>query len=118
MTSEIETRVEPGPDGTDEVVVRGEIDLAAAGRFREILREAAARYRPLVVNLTDLEYLDSAGVAVLFDQARRSPLEVVVGPGCLVAPVIAVARLAEVATVRVRQPDAGFGDGSPAIGDR
>lgn len=105
MAGEIETRVETGPDGTDEVVITGEVDLATAGRFREILRQAAERYRPLIVNLTDLEYLDSAGVAVLFDHARRSPLEVIVGPGCLVAPVIAVARLAEVATVRVRPPD-------------
>jgi anti-anti-sigma factor len=106
MTSDIETRIETGPDGIDEVVITGEIDLATAEQFRKILREAAEKYRPLVVNLTDVQYLDSAGVAVLFDQARRSPLEVIVGPGCLVAPVITVARLAEVATVRLRDRDA------------
>lgn len=107
MASDIEVRIEPGPDGSEEVVITGEIDLATADRFREVLRDAAESHRPLVVNLTDLEYLDSAGVAVLFDQARRAPLEVIVGPGCLVAPVITVARLAEVATVRLRDPGAG-----------
>ena len=103
MVPEVVMRVEQGPDGTDEVVISGEIDLTTAGEFKRLLREAAGRYSPLIVNLTDVAYLDSAGVAVLFDQARRSPLEVVVGPGCLVAPVITVARLAEVATVRLRE---------------
>lgn len=102
MASDVEMRVEPGPDGADEVVITGEIDLASAEQFKTLLSDAAGRYSPLVVNLTDVEYLDSAGVAVLFDHARRGPLEIVIGPGCLVAPVLVVARLAEVATVRVR----------------
>lgn len=103
--ADVAMRVERGPDGTDEAVITGEIDLATAGQFRTLLGEAAERLSPLVVNLTDVEYLDSAGVAVLFDQARHCALEIVVGPGCLVVPVITVARLAQVATVRVREAD-------------
>ena len=90
--------------GAEEVVVTGEIDMATAPRFRALLRQAAAQRSPLVVNLTDLEYLDSAGIAVLFEQARQGELEVILGPGCLVAPVVVVSRLAEVATVRLREP--------------
>lgn len=114
MATDLEMRIEPGPDGRDEVVISGEIDLATAERFRDLLRQAAEGRSPLVVNLTEVAYLDSAGVAVLFSEARRVALEIVVGPGCLVAPVIEVARLADVATVRVRSS----GDGQTGRGAR
>jgi len=60
----------------------------------------AAAHSPLVVNLTGVAYLDSAGMALLFEQARRGPLEVVVEAGALVGRLVELSGLAEVATVR------------------
>lgn len=52
----------------------------------------------LVLDLTDVEYLDSAGIAVLFDHADH--LELVASP--LLSPVLTVSGLSEV--VKVHQP--------------
>lgn len=50
--------------------VTGEIDLANAPRVREDLLAMASDAAGLVVDLTEVAYLDSAGVRVLFQLAR------------------------------------------------
>src|SRR2546430_10068310 len=77
----------PGGGGIRVGTVGGEIDMSNAARFRDALGLAAAAAAAtaataaggsFVVDLTGVEYLDSAGVHVLFAHAARIPL--IAGP--------------------------------------
>ncbi|MEU8632478.1 STAS domain-containing protein [Amycolatopsis sp. NPDC048633] len=81
------------PDGTTVLAVSGEIDMSSAPALAAALEDTAGR---LVVDLTAVEYLDSAGIAVLFDHAHH--VELVVPE--LLAPVVTVSGLGELVTVR------------------
>lgn len=78
------------------VTVRGEVDIANVADFRRAVVGAPVE-RPLVVDVNDVAYLDSAGVAVLFERAKTGPLEVVAGPGCPVRRVLEVVALDQLA---------------------
>jgi len=65
----IETRHERG---YPVVTVAGEIDIATATRLRERLFELAASGRPLVADLDQVRFIDSAGLAALVGAARRA----------------------------------------------
>ncbi len=71
-------------DGSMHITLSGEIDLANAAVVEDEIREAVSNQPAKVtVELTDLTYLDSAGVRILFAlasrlQALRIVLELVV----------------------------------------
>ncbi|MFE7962603.1 STAS domain-containing protein [Streptomyces cellulosae] len=93
MTTPLTLAPGRGPDGAERLAVCGEIDMSNAGRLAEALDGSPG---PLVVDLTEVEYLDSAGLSVLFAHAER--LVLVVPP--LLEPVLTVSGLAGLATVR------------------
>jgi anti-sigma B factor antagonist len=97
MTATLTCTTSRRPDGTPVLAVRGEIDMSNADTFATALTDAVARAgdAPLVVDLTALEYLDSAGLAALFEQAER--IRLVIGP--LLAPLVEISGLAELTTV-------------------
>jgi anti-anti-sigma factor len=80
------------------LVVTGEIDLTNVDAFRRAVAATADGGGGLVLDLQGVRYLDSAGVAALFRQAARVRLEVIVND--LVAPVLRLSALDDVATVR------------------
>ncbi|WP_369192949.1 STAS domain-containing protein [Streptomyces djakartensis] len=80
------------PDGTPRLTVSGEIDMSNAVSLAEALDTDSG---PVEVDLTAVEYLDSAGLSVLFAHADR--LELVVPP--LLEPVLTVSGLAQLVTV-------------------
>jgi anti-sigma B factor antagonist len=82
-----------GPDGTVRLAVSGEIDMSNVGDLAEALDSGSG---PVVLDLTDVEYLDSAGLSVLFAHADR--LELIAPP--LLEPVLTVSGLADLVTVR------------------
>ena len=52
--------------GVHVVAIQGELDISTAPRVREPLSEAAGdAARPLVVDLTECEFVDSTGLAAL-----------------------------------------------------
>ncbi|WP_051450669.1 STAS domain-containing protein [Actinospica robiniae] len=51
--------------GTEMLLVSGEVDLSTAPRLQEAIARAAEPGRPLVLDLTGVEFLDSAGARVL-----------------------------------------------------
>jgi anti-sigma B factor antagonist len=65
-------------DATEEVVrnasvitILGELDIATSPRVRELLSEAARDGdRPLVIDLTGCEFVDSTGLATLLHGAK------------------------------------------------
>src|SRR5690349_3258333 len=56
--------------GYPVVTVAGEIDIATAARLRERLSELAAGGRPLVADLDQVRFIDSAGLAALAGAAN------------------------------------------------
>ena len=54
------------------VTVAGEIDIATVTRLRERLFELAASGRPLVADLDQVRFIDSAGLAALVGAANRA----------------------------------------------
>ena len=54
------------------VAVAGEVDIATVTRLRESLFELAASGRSLVVDLDQVSFIDSSGLAALVGAARRA----------------------------------------------
>ncbi len=98
MATPLELSTRPGADGIPVVTVAGEIDMSNADRFRDALGLAAAAAADggsFVVDLTGVEYLDSAGVHVLFAHAAR--IRLIAGP--LLEPVLAISGLSDITSV-------------------
>ncbi|GIJ47854.1 anti-anti-sigma factor [Virgisporangium aliadipatigenens] len=83
------------PDGVAVLAAAGEIDLSNARTFASALAGAVSDDGPLLVDLTGVEYLDSAGLAALLPHVAR--IRIVVGE--LLAPVITIAGLTDITTV-------------------
>jgi anti-sigma B factor antagonist len=80
------------------LTVAGEVDLATAPALRERLRELRAEERPVRVDLSQVEFMDSSGLAVLVaatNEARANGWRFAVDPD--VAPQ--VRRLFQIAGV-------------------
>jgi anti-anti-sigma factor len=85
-----------GPDGAVVLAATGEIDMSNAATFAAALtaaREDAAG--PVLVDLTRVEYLDSAGLAALFPHVEH--VRLVARP--LLAPVLTIAGLDDLTTI-------------------
>lgn len=80
------------PDGTALLTAVGEIDMSNTKELAQVLTDMTG---PLVIDLTGVEYLDSAGLSVLFAHADR--LELVTSP--LLDPVLTISGLADLTTV-------------------
>ena len=100
MATSLELSTRRDPDGTPVVTAVGEIDMSNADSFLDVLGQAASQAAAgagrLVVDLTRVEYLDSAGVHALF--AYTPGLELIASP--LLAPVLAISGLSDVTSVR------------------
>ncbi|MEV7969534.1 STAS domain-containing protein [Sphaerisporangium sp. NPDC088356] len=95
MTTSLTLASSRRPDGTPVLVVSGEIDMSNAGEFDTAIARAADGDAPLLVDLSAVEYLDSAGLSVLF--AHAPGIELVANS--LLAPVLSISGLADVTTV-------------------
>lgn len=82
------------------VAIEGEIDASNTAEIRDAVRAALTnRTATLVVDLSETDYLDSAGINLLFAlgaelRDRQQRLHLVVPPGTPVARVIEIAGLA------------------------
>lgn len=103
MAADLRGEVRPLADGRSQVSFVGEVDVTTVDQFRATLARAAGA-GPVVADLSELTYLDSAGVDVLFDVARRTQLEVAAGPQCSVRRLLDVVSLGAVATLLDEPP--------------
>jgi anti-sigma B factor antagonist len=92
----------------DDVVVArltGELDISAAERTGKRIAEAvASSARGLVVDMSELEFMDSSGVSMLFSLVRqvgshRQQLRVVAPPGRPVSRVLQIVEFDRAAPV-------------------
>lgn len=58
--------------GAVVVAFAGEIDLEHSPKAREVLLECVSRGCPVLVDLTDVEYIDSSGVASLVEALQKA----------------------------------------------
>jgi anti-anti-sigma factor len=92
--------------------VHGEVDASNAAEIGERLRSLLTNHlQAMVVDLSGVTYLDSAGINLLFalgDQlsGRQQRLAVVVSDGSPIARMIAITGLGEKVTVRASLDDA------------
>jgi len=86
-------------DRTTTVRLSGEVAAAGIAAVRAAF-ESAGGSGPLIVDLTDVTYLDGAAVELLLEVAADRGLDLVLGPGCAVFPVVRVSGLDRVATLR------------------
>jgi anti-sigma B factor antagonist len=127
MATPLELSTRRSPNGTPVVTAVGEIDMSNADRFRDALSRAAAEGSPdaaegspdaaegspdaaaagraagegsrFVVDLTGVEYLDSAGINALFAYSAR--IQLIASP--LLAPVLTISGLSDITSVREPQ---------------
>lgn len=94
-------QVETNPDRTATVRIAGEVTSASELALRDALGTAGGT-GPLIIDLTGVTYLDTAGVELLKELAAERGLEVVMGPECPVFSVVQVSGLCDEATVQCR----------------
>jgi anti-anti-sigma factor len=98
--------VEATGDGTVRIAVAGEIDLVNVASVEEQIAEAITNQLTAVtLDLTGLEYIDSAGLRVLFTLAsrletRQIAIELVVAPRSSVRRLVDLSGLATAMPVR------------------
>jgi anti-anti-sigma factor len=91
-----------GDGGSAVLSVTGEIDMSNVGVFTAAIAEAMTQASldggVLTIDLTGVEYLDSAAIGALFDQADR--IRLIVNP--ILMPVLKVSGLTNVTSVLAR----------------
>ncbi len=100
MTTPLALSANLRPDGSQVLTADGEIDMSNAGQLGDALAQTGDG--PVVVDLTAVGYLDSAGLTVLFTHADH--IELVVSS--LLAPVLTICGLSEITRVRDGEPQA------------
>ncbi len=61
-----------GSAGNPVILVSGEIDLSNAAHFERVLKGSVTNLdHELVLGLSEVTYVDSAGIKVMFELARR-----------------------------------------------
>ena len=95
MTTPLKLSSQRGDDGAVVLAAAGEIDMSNAAEFRDALGQAAAGGASFTVDLTGVDYLDSAGLTVLLPHAPRIKIIAT----SVLAPVLTISGLAGVTSV-------------------
>ena len=106
-------RIDVERDGDVAIaIIGGEVDLATGSSFAdEVLGKMPNECCALVVDLSDLDYIDSAGVRSLFEIAaaldrRDQPFALAVPHDSLLRSVLKITRVEEVATICSKRDEA------------
>ncbi len=95
-----------GDDGNLVLIAAGEIDLSNIDAFNQALTaataEAASSGETLTVDLSAVEYVDSAAINALFARADR--IQLIAHP--LLMPILRISGLSELVAVELGPPTA------------
>ena len=105
MATPLSISTDQRDDGALVLTAAGEIDLTNIDAFVAALDEAASARddTTVVVDLSDVEYLDSGGINVLF--AHAAYIHVIANP--ILMPVLKISGLTDVASVESAGPTGG-----------
>ena len=95
MTTPLELATRPDDNGNTVLTAVGEIDMSNVAGFRDALSQAGTDGAGFTVDLTGVDYLDSAGLTALLPYTDRIKI---FAPAVL-APVLAVSGLDSITTV-------------------
>ena len=95
MNSPLKLSTRPDDHGDPVLAAAGEIDMSNVAGFRDALSQAGAGDAAFIVDLTAVDYLDSAGLTALLPYAQR----VKILATAVLAPVLSVTGLDPVTTV-------------------
>ena len=95
MTTPLELSARRDASGVMVLTAAGEIDMSNAAGFRDALSQAGAGGAAFTVDLTAVDYLDSAGLTALLPYASH----VKIIATAVLAPVLSVTGLDPVTTV-------------------
>lgn len=102
--TEAQFRVTRPTDGTAPVVAAaGDVDLANVAEFQKVMSEAAEASPALTVDLTEVNYCDSAAVRALFAIAADTELTMIVSASGPITTLLGISGLDRVATVITRE---------------
>ena len=106
-------RIDVAADGAVAIAsISGEIDLSDGAQFAdEVLARMPDECTGLVVDLSELRYIDSAGIRSLFEIAaaldrRDQPFALAVPQDSLLRSVLKITRVEEVASICSNRQDA------------
>jgi anti-anti-sigma factor len=97
-------------DGNPAILLSGEIDISNAAHFARALKESVSNFdHELILDLSHVTYVDSAGIRVMFDLWRRlkdhqQRLVVIVPEGSGVRRSLALGGLLHATEVREALP--------------
>ena len=95
MTSPLKLTTRHTDDGKTVLTAIGEIDMSNAADFRDALGKAGTDDAGFIVDLTAVNYLDSAGLTALLPFAARIKIIATT----MLAPVLSVSGLDPITTV-------------------
>lgn len=70
--SELDVRVDQDEQGVDVVRLIGELDISTVGEMEAVLQRVEERSSTLVLDLADLEFLDSTGLRLIYEIDERA----------------------------------------------
>lgn len=97
----LDVALTPSEDGSATVAVGGEVDITTAPQLRDALAAAVEAYPRVLLDLTAVTYLDSAGVRALYGFVGL-PVEVAVDGEGLLPRVLAITGLDRQLVVHTR----------------
>jgi len=87
--------------------LRGEHDIDTAPELRAELERALAAGTPIVVDLSQAEFIDSTVLgALIYGHERRQPFGLVVPPGCPAHRLCEMVELGGIVPIYASQPEA------------
>lgn len=95
MTTPLKLFLQGDGNGAAVLSAVGEVDMSNASGFRDALSQAGAMGAAFTVDLTGVDYLDSAGLTALLPYASR----IRVIATAVLAPVLSVSGLDSITTV-------------------
>lgn len=102
--TEAQFRVIPPQEGTAPVVAAsGDVDLANVAQFQAVMNQAAAGSPALTVDLTEVNYCDSAAVRALFAIAASTELTMIVSAAGPITTLLGISGLDRVAAVVTKE---------------
>lgn len=81
-------------DARDDVtvlVLEGEIDALSVDELNRALGQAAHRERPVIIDVTNLGYIDSSVFRAIYQTSEHLPISFVVPPGSVLSRTIRLA---------------------------
>ena len=70
----------------------GEVDHLSAGELGSALDKAAKRKMPVILDVSNLGYIDSSALRAIYQASEHIPISIVVSPGSVLSRTIRLVR--------------------------